>query len=152
MSGLVATGTPLSHIVPVVPDSVIATCCQPVGSCGPEPLAGIICDPAPALMSNRSAFVPPALAVRNMKSDVPLPKSKIRDHVCPVDATLTQVAIVKSRSPLTMPSGRPTYSPVPDRWTALPVLPGPRGPVADVVVALLVRRGPAGGAGPVRPW
>ena len=66
MLGLVATATPLSHIVPVVPDSVIATCCQPVGSCGPEPLAGIICAPAPALMSNRSAFVPPALAVKNM--------------------------------------------------------------------------------------
>src|SRR4051794_1035891 len=73
MLGLVATGTPLSHMVPVVPDSVIATCCQPVGSCGPDPLAGIICDPAPALISNRRAFVPPALAVRNMKSDVPVP-------------------------------------------------------------------------------
>ena len=69
-----------------------------------------------------------------------MPKSKIRAHVWSVAVALTQVEIVKSFSPLTMPDGRFTYSPFPDNLTALPILPGTRGPVApELVTAAMVR-------------
>src|ERR1044071_3144101 len=42
--GLVATGTPLTHSVPVVPDFVTATCVHVLSGSGPEPL---ICCSAP---------------------------------------------------------------------------------------------------------
>src|SRR5215475_8911962 len=80
--------------------------------------------PLPVLViANRGAA--PALTVRNMLLVVPEPKSKIRDQVV-VTAGLTQVEIVKSFRPLTMPVGRDTYCPEPLRLSALPSLPGTR--------------------------
>ena len=60
---------------------------------------------------------------------VPVPKSNTRDHVGCAEG-LTQAETVKSDSPLTMPVGRLTYSLLPESFTALPILPATRGPVA----------------------
>ena len=72
---------------------------------------------------------------------------------------LTQAEIVKSCSPLTMPLGRSTYSPSPESLTALPILPGTRGPVAPVLVMRVIVRVSAAGPEPIwtccpvaRPW
>ena len=63
---------------------------------------------------------------------------------------LTHAETVKSCSPLTMPSGRATYSPSPDSLTALPILPGTRAPVApELAMEAMVR---VSAAGPVPIW
>src|SRR5262249_36263784 len=49
-----------------------------------------------------------------------------------------------------MPFGRFTYSPLPDSWTALPISPGTRGPVAPELVMWVIVRVSA--AGPVPIW
>src|SRR6266516_4161814 len=97
MFGLVATGVPLRYSVPVVPDSVTATCDHVFSGNSPSP--------------------------------VPVPKSNTRDQVASDDG-LTQADTVKSDRPLTIPVGRLTYSPPPLSFTALPILPATRGPVA----------------------
>src|SRR4051795_5349174 len=68
----------------------------------------------------------PALVARNMYTPVPEPKSKMRDHVG-VDDGLTQVAIVKSCSVLTIPLGSFTDVVAPSNGNALPNLPPTRG-------------------------
>ncbi len=60
---LVPTGWPFTYRVPVVPDSVTATCDQVFS--GSVPGALICCSPLPVVMANRSG-PPPALSVRNM--------------------------------------------------------------------------------------
>ena len=80
---------------------------------------------------------------------MPVPKSNTRDQAELADG-LTHAEIVKSCSPLTMPFGRSTYSPFPDSWTALPILPGTRGPVAPELVMWAIVRVSA--AGPVPIW
>ena len=77
---------------------------------------------------------------------MPVPKSNTRDQAELADG-LTHAEIVKSCSPLTMPFGRSTYSPFPDSLTALPILPGTRGPVAPRVGDVGDRAGLRGRAG-----
>jgi hypothetical protein len=109
MFGLVPIGRPSSHSVPVVPASVTATWCQPVGrTVAGSPIGGIICEALPALRSKRRPCVSPACVVRNMNADVPLPKSKIRAHVCWAVSTFTHAATVKSCRPAAMPCGSST--------------------------------------------
>src|SRR5919198_806793 len=138
MLEFVPTGVPLTYSVPVLPDSVTATCDQVFN--GSVPGASIRCSapPPPVVMAKRSG-PPPALSVRNMLTVVPVPKSNTRDQALFCDG-LTHAETVKSCSPLTMPSGSWTYSPFPDSLTALPTLPATRGPVAPVLVtAAMVR-------------
>src|ERR671931_1274632 len=62
---LAATGAPLTYSVPVVPDSVTATCDQVFSG---RVLGAVICCSCPlplVLMAKRSG-PPPALSVRNM--------------------------------------------------------------------------------------
>src|SRR5690348_4786275 len=127
MVELVATGFPLMYMVAVAPDSVTARWVQVFT--GSWPLLLSCCSPPlpPVVMANRGPA--PALTVRNMYTPVPVPMSNTRDH-CGVAAGLTQVEMVKSDSPLTIPVGRLTYSLLPLSLTALPSLPGTRGPVA----------------------
>src|SRR3954453_3904810 len=138
MLEFVPTGVPLTYSVPVLPDSVTATCDQlPNGS---VPVSSIRCSapPPPVVMAKRSG-PPPALSVRNILAVVPVPKSNTRDQTLFCDG-LTNAEMGKSFSPLTMPDGRFTYSPFPDNLTALPILPGTRGPVApELVTAAMVR-------------
>src|SRR5918999_7041 len=128
--GLVPTAVPLTYSVAVFPDSVTATCDQVFsGSCPAVLLTCCSAPPPPVVMANRGP--PPALMVRNMLAVVPVPKSKIRDQVL-MAAGLTQADTVKSPvSPLTMPVGRSTYSLWPLSFTALPIRPVTRGPVAS---------------------
>src|SRR6266540_2655278 len=108
MFGLVATGVPLRYSVPVVPDSVTATCDQVFSGNSPPPVSCCSAPPPPVVMANRRPD-PPALTVMNMLNVVPVPKSKTRDQVW-FAAGLTHADTAKSDSPLTMPSGRSTYS------------------------------------------
>jgi hypothetical protein len=80
---------------------------------------------------------------------VPVPKSNTRDQAELADG-LTHAETVKSCSPLTMPLGRFTYSPLPDSLTALPISPGTRGPVAPELVMWVIVRVSA--AEPVPIW
>src|SRR6516162_3735747 len=96
---LVATGWPSTYSVPVLPDSVTATCDQVFSGSVPGPA---ITSPAVLVgmaSANRSG-PPPALSVRNMKLLVPVPKSNTRDQAELADG-LTHAEIVKSCSPLT---------------------------------------------------
>src|ERR1041385_3257300 len=128
MFGLVATGAPLRYSVPVVPDSVTATCDQVFrGNC-PPPVSCCSAPPPPVVIAKRSP-APPPLMVMNMFTVVPVPKSKTRAQVS-LDAGLTQADTVKADRPLTIPAGRLTYSPPPLSLTALPSCPEARGPAA----------------------
>src|ERR1051325_5115732 len=128
MFGLVATGAPLRYSVPVVPDSVTATCDQVFrGSC-PPPVSCCSAPPPPVVIAKRSP-APPPLTVMNMFTVVPVPKSKTRDHVA-FDAGLTHADTVKSDRRLTMPVGRLTYSPLPLSLMALRSCPDTGGPPA----------------------
>ncbi len=80
---------------------------------------------------------------------VPVPKSNTRDQAELADG-LTHAETVKSCSPLTMPLGRFTYSPFPDSWTALPISPGARSPVAPELVTWAIV--PVSAAEPVPIW
>ena len=60
---------------------------------------------------------------------MPVPKSNTRDQAVFAEG-LTQAEIVKSLRPAAMPDGRLTYSLLPHRDSALPILPWTRGPVA----------------------
>src|SRR3954451_20712725 len=125
MAVFVATATPLTYSVPVVPDNVTARWDQaPTGN---WVLALSCCSPLPVVIATLGPL--PALTVRNMYAPVPAPKSNTRDHVV-VAPGFTQAEMVKSDSPLTMPAGRFTNSLLPLSFTALPSLPGTRGPVA----------------------
>src|SRR5450756_491835 len=130
MLGLVATRLPFRYRRPVVPVRVTATCDQVFSGSWPPPVSCCSTPLPPAVMANRRPEPPPS-TVRNMFVEVPVPKSKMRDQVLSA-AGLTQAEIVKSFSPLTMPFGGATYSPFPESLTALPILPGTRGPVAPV--------------------
>src|SRR6202041_1399261 len=55
--------------------------------------------------------------------------SNTRDQAVSAEG-LTHAEIVKSPTPCMMPDGRLTYSLLPHRLTALPILPGTRAPVA----------------------
>src|SRR5262249_39628920 len=82
----------------------------------------------PVVMANRGAV--PALTVRNMLAVVPVPKSNTRLQVL-FAAGFTQVEMVKLPvSPLTTPAGSVTYSLAPLSFSALPIRPDTRGPVA----------------------
>src|SRR3954452_702397 len=138
MLEFVPTGVPLTYSVPVLPDSVTATCDQlPNGS---VPVSSIRCSapPPPVVMAKRSG-PPPALSVRNMLAVVPVPKSNTRDQALFCDG-LTHAEMVKSCSPLTMLSGSWTYSPFPASWTELPILPATRRPSAQVLVTAALLR------------
>src|SRR3954467_4425782 len=123
-----ATWTPLKYIRAVVPFSVMATCVHwPSGSAE----GALMTCSAPAalplmVIAKRGAV--PALVARNMKTRVPEPKSKMRDHVG-VDDGLTQAAIVKSCRALTIPLGSFTSVVAPSNGIALPNLPATRGTV-----------------------
>src|SRR6266516_1099732 len=134
MFGLVATGAPLRYSVPVVPDSVTATCDQVFSGNSPPPVS--CCSPLPVVIANRRPAPPPS-TVRNMYVLVPVPKSNTRDQVASDDG-LTQADTVKSDRPLTIPLGRLTYSPPPLSLTALPILPATRGPVAPLAGMSLI--------------
>src|SRR5215469_10095116 len=146
---LVATGWPFTYSVPVLPDSVTATCDQVFSGSVP---GAEITSPAPlgVASANRSG-PPPALSVRNMKLLVPVPKSNTRDQGELADG-LTHAEMVKSCSPLTMPFGRSTYSPFPDSLRAVPILPGTRGPVAESLVTPVIVRVSAAGPVPIWTW
>ena len=114
--------------MPVVPDSVTATCDQVLTGSSPPPV-NRCSPPAPlVVMANRSP-APPALTVRNMFTAGPDPKSNTRDQVL-FAAGLTHADTVKSDRPLTIPIGSWTYSVLPLSLTALPSRPGTRGPAA----------------------
>src|SRR5918999_1639613 len=132
--GLVPTAVPLTYSVAVFPDSVTATRDHVFsGSCPAVLLTCCSAPPPPVVMANRGP--PSALMVKNMFAVVPVPKSKIRDQLV-VAAGLTQADTVKSPvSPLTMPVGRFTYSLWPLSFTALPILPVTRGPVASPLLS-----------------
>src|SRR6185295_12448442 len=107
MFGLVATGVPLRYSVPVVPDSVTATCDQVFrGSC-PPPVSCCSAPPPPVVIAKRSP-APPPLTVMNMFTVGPVPKSNTRAQVS-LDARLTQADTVKSDRLLTIPVGRLMY-------------------------------------------
>ena len=62
---LVPTAVPLTYSVPVLPDSVTATCDQVLSGSSPVPL--ICCSPpAPLVVMANRIGPPPALRVRNM--------------------------------------------------------------------------------------
>ena len=62
---LVATGWPFTYSVPVVPDSVTATCDQVFSGSVPGPLS--CCSaPLPLVVMAKRSGPPPALSVRNM--------------------------------------------------------------------------------------
>src|SRR5678816_372997 len=131
---LVATGTPLTHSVPVVPDLVTATWLHVLTGSGPGPL--ICCSPPPpvVVMANRSGVpVTPARGVRNMLTVVPVPKSKARDQFC-VPVGFTHMAIVKSVRPFRIPAGMFTV-----RFGSAPLsliaLPKPAWPAERVPTA-----------------
>src|SRR5215469_9963434 len=132
---LVATAWPFTYSVPVLPDSVTATCDQVFSGSVPGP--AITSPPPLGVASANRSGPPPALSVRNMKLLVPVPKSNTRDQAELADG-LTHAEIVKSCSPLTMPFGSRTYSPLPDRLTAFAISPGTRGPVAPVLVMCVI--------------
>src|ERR1041384_1314965 len=128
MFWLVATGLPLRYSVPVVPDSVTATCDQVFRRSCPPPVSCCSAPPPPVVIAKRSP-APPPLMVMNMYTVVPVPKSKTRAQTS-LDAGLTQADAVKSDRPLTIPVGRLTNSPPPLSLTALPSCPDNRGPAA----------------------
>src|SRR5262249_11019211 len=110
---LVATATPLMYRVPVVPESVTATCDQtPIGS-RPGALGCCSGPLRPVVIAKR--MLPPLEGVRNMYVPVPVPISNMRDHAGSA-VGLTHAEIVKSCSPLTMLLGSCTNSPVPHRF------------------------------------
>src|SRR5258706_14400538 len=92
MLALVATATPLTYSVPVVPDSVTATCDQVFS--GSAEVALRRCSPPLPLVVMAKRGAVPALTVRNMFAVVPVPKSNTRDQVELADG-LTQVETVK---------------------------------------------------------
>src|SRR5512138_346311 len=70
------TCAPFTYSVPVLPDSVTATCChEPVGSAA-VPLIRCSAPDPPVVMANR--IVEPLVGTRNILTVVLLPKSKIR--------------------------------------------------------------------------
>src|SRR3954454_9381122 len=129
MLGLVPTAVPFTYSVPTLPFTTIATCDHWFSGSVPVPL--ITCSaapPPPVLMAKRIAE--PALTVRNMYRVVPVPKSKIRDHVvfaCGFTHMETDQSPVSE--PVTL-LGSVTHSPLPLSLTALPIRPSARGPVA----------------------
>jgi len=146
---LVATGWPSTYSVPVLPDSVTATCDQVFSGSVPGPP---ITSPVPlGRASANNSGPPPALSVRNMKLLVPVPKSNTRDQGELADG-LTHAEMVKSCRPLTMPLGRFTYSPLPESLSALPISPGTRGPVAELSVIWVIVRVSAAGPVPIWTW
>src|SRR3954447_16127098 len=139
---LVPTATPLTYIVPTVPLTVIATCDHWFS--GNRLVALMTCSaapPPPVEMANRGAL--PALTVRNAYRVVPVPRSKMRDHVL-LACGLIQVEI--DQSPFSVPVtllGSVIHSPLPLSLTALPILPSARGPVAappGVLIGSLAHR------------
>src|SRR5215468_4726087 len=80
MFALVATGLPFRYSVPVVPDSVTATCDQLFSGNCPPPVS--CCSaPLPLLVIAYRSPDPPPSTVMNMFTVWPVPKSKTRDHV-----------------------------------------------------------------------
>src|SRR5438874_2162013 len=90
-------------------------------------------------LPDESSAVGPESSSNLYDATFPAPKSNTRDQALFCDGK-THAEIVKSCSPLTMPSGSWTYSPFPDSLTALPILPGTRDPVAPLLVTAAIVR------------
>src|SRR5512144_2761918 len=88
MPVLVPTTAPFTYSVPVLPDSVTATCThEPAGSAD-VPLMRCSPPEPPVVIANLTPD--PLVGVRNMLTLVPVPKSKMRDQLLTV-SSLTQV-------------------------------------------------------------
>src|SRR3954454_24638669 len=92
MFALLATAVPLRYSVPVVPESVTATCDQVFSGSWPPPVRSCSA-PLPLLVMPKRRPLPPPLTVRNMLTVVPVPKSKTRAQVSS-EAGLTQAEMV----------------------------------------------------------